>query len=386
MEIALRSLGTNRIRTGLTVAIIAVGIMSIVSIQTALEIMTDKVVGSFSRMGAAMLAVSSKEDGPPITLRQAQRFKSEVLSAGSAGAVSISVVRSIAVQAKCGTLVTDPMTTVVEADECYLLCNSGEIQEGRFFSRAEAESRAAVAVVGDNICRKLFPEGSPVGRTLSAGGRHFKVVGRIARQGSMLGTGLDNSIIAPINGDGDFCLTIRLPEEAEVGTAALSAGSLMRAVRRIPAPSPDDFLITKADSVQDNLDSLKNKLSLAALVIGLITLLGSSTGLMNIMLVSVKERTREIGIRKALGAGHSAICLQFLTEALVIGQAGGFVGIVLGILFGNLVAIVMEGHFTILWDWVAISVLICLAVSTLSGVAPALRAAALNPIDALRSE
>lgn len=387
-EIALRALATNRVRTSLTVAIIAVGIMSLVSIQTALEIMTDKVVGSYSRMGAAMFTVSSKEECSPISLREARRFKEEMLKAEPLASVSVSVVRRVAVQAKYGSRVTDPLVSIVEADENYLLCNSGEMGEGRLFSRSEFESRSATAVIGDNICRKLFPDGNPVGQTVTAGGGHYRVVGRIAKQGSLLGTGLDNSIIIPISADGDFCLTVRLPQTDEGGAshAAAAARSLMRAVRRTPAAAADDFLITKADSLQDNLDSVKSKLSLAALVIGLITLLGSSVGLMNIMLVAVKERTREIGIRKALGARHSVINRQFLSEAVVIGQIGGVAGTVLGILLGNLVAIVMEGRLTIPWNWVALSVVICLCVSVLSGVVPARRAAALDPIEALRRE
>lgn len=383
---AARSLGTNKLRTGLTAAIIAVGIMSLVGIQTALEIMTQKVVGSYSKMGADLFTLTSDDEHAPINLREAQSFKEASALAGFAAAVSVSTVRSAAVQAKYGSAVTDPLVTMVEADENYLVCNAASVTEGRMFSDREIETRASVAIIGENIRKKLFAESDPLGKTITAGSDHFLVAGLIAKQGSMLGTGLDNSIISPIIGDGDFCLTVVPREGVEFAAAVASAKALMRAVRRLPASAADDFLICRADSLQDNLNSLKTKLSLAALVIGLITLLGSSVGLMNIMLVSVKERTREIGIRKALGAMRSEISLQFLAEAVAIGQIGGASGIILGVLFGNIVAIIMEGRFTILWDWVALSIFICLAVSILSGVMPARRAAALPPIEALRNE
>lgn len=383
--IALRALGTNRLRTGLTVAIIAVGIMSLVGIQTALAIMTEKVVGGYSKMGAGMLVISAEEGRAALGLREAQRFRNEARAALPAAAATVSIVRSQFAQAKYGSALTDPLVTMVEADENYLLCCGGEISEGRMFSEGEAESRSSVAVVGDNISRKLFPNEDPVGKTITVSGRHLQVVGRIARQGSMISTGLDNCIITPISGDGNFIVTLATGESAAVGEAAAAAKALMRAVRRLPASAPPDFVVTKADSLQDKLAAVKSRLSLAALVIGLITLLGSSVGLMNIMLVSVKERTREIGVRKALGARSTAISRQFLAEAVTIGQMGGAAGTILGILFGNLVALIMEGHFTILWDWVALSILICLAVSVLSGVVPARRAAALDPIAALRN-
>lgn len=385
MEMALRSLGTNRLRTGLTVAIIAVGIMSLVGIQTALEIMTQKIVGSFSKMGAAAFTITSDGAHAPLSLRQAVRFK-QAAAQEDAGTICISIVRNPIVQAKYGSVVTDPLVSLVEADENYLVCNSAAIADGRMFNLREIESKAAVALIGDNLCKKLFAGNNPLGKTITADGRHFVVVGRISRQGSMLGSGLDNNIVTPLGGEGDYCLTVVPPPNVELAQAVSGARSLMRAVRRLPAAAPDDFVISRADSLQDNLASLKTKLSLAALVIGLITLLGSSAGLMNIMLVSVKERTCEIGIRKALGARRAGISRQFLAEAVTIGQIGGAAGIILGILFGNIVAIVMEGRFTILWDWVALSILICFAVSILSGVVPARRAAALPPIAALRNE
>ena len=386
LDAAFKSLGTNRLRTGLTVAIIAVGIMSLVSIQTALAIMTEKVAGSFSKMGADVFTVTSQDAGAPISLRQARLFK-ESAPEGMFAAVGLSLERGSLLQAKYASAVTDPLVTLVEADENYLTLAQGAVAEGRMFSASEAASRSAVAVIGDNVRRKLFSASdgtSPVGETILASGRHFKVTGVIERQGSMLGNGLDNSIITPICADGDFCITL-IPAPGVAPSDALEAArARLSAIRRLAPGADADFIIARADSLQDKLSSIRTKLSLAALVIGLITLLGSAVGLMNIMLVTVKERTREIGIRKAIGAGRSQISLQFLSEAVVIGQIGGCAGIILGVLSGNLVGIIMEGTFTLLWGWIIASVLICLAVSILSGVIPARRAASLDPIEALR--
>lgn len=358
--------------------------MSLVGIQTAIEIMTVKIVGSFGKMGAEMMTITSGGTGSRISRREAELFKNNCTFAS---AVSVSRVVSPIEQVKYMNSVTDPTVSLVEADENYLTCVNGLLSEGRMFSASDVASSGAVAVIGDNVRQKLFGSVSgAAGRTILAGGRHYLVAGVMERQGAMLGTGLDDSVIVPISGEGDFSITVLPSPDIGFKEAVRLAEVLMRSVRRLPLNAERDFDIVKADSLQDNLLSLKGKLSAAALIIGLITLLGSTVGLMNIMLVSVKERRREIGIRKALGAKPSVIGIQFLAEAVAIGQAGGIAGIMLGIACGNIVALLMEGQPAILWDWVALSVVICLVVSILSGFVPARRAASLDPIAALHAE
>ncbi|MBQ0025633.1 MAG: ABC transporter permease [Bacteroidales bacterium] len=382
-EIALRSLRGNRLRTSLTVAIIAVGVMSLVGIQTALDIMSEKVVGSFSKMGASLFRIESKEDYAPVGLREARDFVERCDFAGSA---SISSLQSMTSQIRCGTKVTDPVVCVIASDENYLGSQMLALSAGRNFRREEVLSRESVAIIGDNVRRKLFGEGSGVGETVVVGNGHYVVTGTLERQGAIFGTGADNSVVIPVGGDCVCTIDILpLPEEDFMETVERSR-LLMRSVRRLRPGMENDFVIVRADTMQDKLSSLKDKLSIAALAIGLVTLLGSAIGLMNIMLVSVKERTKEIGTRKALGASPATIRRHFLAESVLVGQIGGIWGILLGILFGNIVALAMEGNFTVPWEWVLMSVGICLAVSLVSGYVPASRAAALPPVEALRDE
>ena len=208
-------------------------------------------------------------------------------------------------------------------------------------------------------------------------------MGVLERQGALFGRDLDDAMLVPPDGAGGYQVTFRVAASGQAAAVA-TAGTLMGAVRRLPPGSEPDFEIVRADSTEEMLASLRGKLSAAALVIGLITMLGAATGLMNSMLVSVKERTREIGTCRALGARARAIERQFLAEAVLTGQAGCLAGILLGLLLGNLVALTMEGDFIVPWRWIGFSVLLSLAVSLASGLLPARRAAALDPIEALR--
>jgi len=383
--IAFRALESNRLRSTLTIAIIAVGIMSIVGIQTAIEILSDKVVGSFEKMGAGMFTVQPKSDGAGITLDQARRLSES--AAEYASAISIYRYEDLIERVSSDGRSTDPIVSLISSDSQYLVCQGGTIACGRNLMESDIEKKLKVAVIGDNVRRKLFTEdGSGIGRSISCGNGRFMIVGEMERQGAIFGTGLDNSVITPISGGDNVLIDIIPREGTSLITAAERTASTLRAIRRLGTLQKPDFEIVRSNTAEDNLASVKHKLVLAALGIGLITLLGASVGLMNIMLVSVKQRTREIGLRKAVGARPSEIRRQFLVESVVIGQIGGAVGIVLGILLGNIVSLIMEGDFTIPWKWVELSVILCIVVSILSGIVPAHRAAMLDPIEALHNE
>ena len=223
----------------------------------------------------------------------------------------------------------------------------------------------------------------------------YSVTGVMEREGSLFGIGTDNTVLVPLGpartrflaSDARYSLDIMpVGEESAFEEAWERAVVVMKLIRGLRPQDEANFAISRSDSIIRELDSLKGKLSIAALVIGLITLLGASVGLMNILLVSVKERTCEIGIRKALGAKPRTIAMQFLTEAMLIGQIGCAAGLLLGLLFGNLVALMLGCAFTLPWRWLGLSVLICMVVSILSGYLPARRASRLDPIEALRCE
>lgn len=383
INIVLRSLADNRLRFSLTVAMIAVGITSLVSIQTALDVVTDRVVGSFSKMGADAFTLQSKDGCPPLDYAQARLFAS-VFS--FAEVVTVSAVVDPVAQVKSGGKSTDPVVSLVAADESYLACKMATLDSGRNLTEEDVKYGARVAVLGDNVRRKLFGDDNGIGSAVTVSGKRYYVAGTVSRQGALFGTSLDDSVIVPASAGGGYEVTVIPSSGLEFMESVKEAKALMRAIRGLSPVEDTDFSIIRADSILTGLGALKSKLSLSALIIGLVTLLGAAVGLMNSELISVKRRTREIGIHRAVGAKSASICRQFLAEAVVIGQVGGIIGIMLGIALGNLVAVYLNGGYTVPWRWLTASVLICLAVSLLSGYLPAKRAAGLDPIQALRDD
>lgn len=379
---ALDSLSTNRRRVLLTVAIIAVGVASLVGIETAVGVLTDRVAGSFDRLGAGLFTIRPKEDASPLDARQAAAFAAAFRQAE---AVSCWCISRQAAIVRSGGKATDPVVEIVATDAGYLACQDLSLASGRNFSPYEVEQHAKVALIGDNVRRRLFGDSDAIGKEITAAGARYRVIGVLQRQGALFGTGIDSGILCPMETTESSCSVTVRTAPAAAGATLSEAGCLMAAIRRLPPGAAPDFEIVQADSAQATLASLRAKLSLVALAIGLITMLGAAVGLMNSMLVSVKERTREIGTRRALGAKARAIARQFLGEALLIGLLGSAAGILLGLLLGNLVALALDGGFSIPWGWIAAAVLLASAVSLASGLLPARRAARLDPIEALRS-
>ena len=379
---ALDSLSTNRRRVLLTVAIIAVGVASLVGIETAVGVLTDRVAGSFDRLGAGLFTIRPKEDASPLDARQAAAFAAAFRQAE---AVSCWCISRQAAIVRSGGKATDPVVEIVATDAGYLACQDLSLASGRNFSPYEVEQHAKVALIGDNVRRRLFGDSDAIGKEITAAGARYRVIGVLQRQGALFGTGIDSGILCPMETTESSCSVTVRTAPAAAGATLSEAGRLMAAIRRLPPGAAPDFEIVQADSAQATLASLRAKLSLVALAIGLITMLGAAVGLMNSMLVSVKERTREIGTRRALGAKARAIARQFLGEALLIGLLGSAAGILLGLLLGNLVALALDGGFSIPWGWIAAAVLLASAVSLASGLLPARRAARLDPIEALRS-
>jgi len=401
---ALDALFSNRRRVLLTVAIIAVGVASLVGIETAVDVLTRQVVGSFDKLGAGLFTIRSKPDAPPLTARQAMAFcasYSEASLRSDIPLLSQKNARSTEyhplsfasawtllqdpVVVQGGGKATDPVVHLLAADDGYLACQGVALAAGRNFSPYEVERHAAVALLGDNVRRRLFGEHDALGEMVSVGGLRLRVVGVVARQGAVFGTGLDDALICPLEPTATACSVTVRSAPGQARTAMLGAGSQMAVIRRLPPGAEPDFEMIEADSAEATLASLRAKLSLVALAIGLVTMLGAAVGLMNSMLVSVKERTREIGTRRALGARARDIRLQFLGEALLIGLAGSASGVLLGLLLGNLVALALEGGFSLPWGWTVAAVLLAAFVSLASGILPARRAAALDPIVALHS-
>ena len=291
---------------------------------------------------------------------------------------------------------TDPNITITGGDENYITIKDVKIEQGRNFSSLETEFGNYVAIIGTEVAKTLFNENeNPIGRNIKFYGNNYRVIGILEEKGGFGGsTEEDRNIIIPLinakrldrSGRMRYDITVSIINPEDVEYAMGEATGYMRQIRGDRLGEEDSFEVVKSDAASETLDETTGYLKIGGFVIGGITLLGAAIGLMNIMMVSVTERTREIGIRKALGATPARIRQQFLIEAIVICQMGGVVGALLGIGIGNILAVALEGAFIIPWLWIIVSLIVCVLVGLLSGVIPATKASKLDPIEALRFE
>jgi len=402
IAMAFRAIRSNKLRSSLTIAIIALGITSLVGILTAVSSMDATLRNAYSRMGAGIINIRSLYSMPAgmhrirnqreISRAQAERFTDYYSTPAT---VSIFTTVLSGTRAEAGQRRTNPTTDVIATDGNYLKYNMLELSSGRGISSADVEGGRFYCILGDNVARTLFEaQDDPVGQTVHISGRSYIVIGVTAPVGNNAGGSMDDNILVPYtnalanlaSSTPDFTIGILPEPSVSSETAATEAEMTFRAVRRLAPFDDADFRITRSEAVIEELNSTMRTLTIAAIVIGLVTLTGATVGLMNIMLVSVRERTREIGTRKALGAASKRIRAQFLMESVIIGQTGGLIGIVAGILIGNIIAAVMQASFIIPWLWMLLAIALCMAVGILSGYLPAKRAAALDPIECLRYE
>lgn len=402
IAMAFRAIRSNKLRSSLTIAIIALGITSLVGILTAVDSMDATLKDAYSRMGAGIINIRSLYSMPAgmhrirnqreISRAQAERFTDYYSTPAT---VSIFTTVLSGTRAEAGQRRTNPTTDVIATDGNYLKYNMLELSSGRGISSADVEGGRFYCILGDNVARTLFEaQDDPVGQTVHISGRSYIVIGVTAPVGNNAGGSMDDNILVPYtnalanlaSSTPDFTIGILPEPSVSSETAATEAEMTFRAVRRLAPFDDADFRITRSEAVIEELNSTMRTLTIAAIVIGLVTLTGATVGLMNIMLVSVRERTREIGTRKALGAASKRIRAQFLMESVIIGQTGGLIGIVAGILIGNIIAAVMQASFIIPWLWMLLAIALCMAVGILSGYLPAKRAAALDPIECLRYE
>jgi putative ABC transport system permease protein len=404
-HVAVRSIRSNGLRSVLTIIIIAIGITSLVGILTATDALKNSLEDSFGKLGANSFYFRAEYSNTTssqkrrmknkrnISYSQAKYFVDNFKLKGSI--VTLSTGAAYGQTVKFESQKTDPNVDIIASDDNYLLFKSYELEKGRNFSKNDIDNCDYVCIIGDVIKKKLFKEKmNPVGEVITIGARRYKVIGVIKKVGESYSENIDNSVLISvtnarasfIDDNTSFTVGVIPPLGADLNKVIDDATMVFRASRRLSPYDPDDFRVSRNDiMVSESMKTMKT-VTIAAAVIGFITLLGAAVGLMNIMLVSVKERTREIGTRKALGASSKRIHQQFLIEAIVIGQLGGIFGIVIGIIVGNVVAYAMKVDFVIPWIWIISAVLVCLAVGVLSGFIPAKRAAALDPIESLRYE
>ncbi len=403
IRIAWRSIGSQRLRTVITVSIIALGIMALVAMITATKALENKINSEFSRLGSNTFTIKrltpwGVQDGEVgkmtevISYKQATTFKEQF---HQDAIVSVTAMGAFNAIAKYQNRKTNPNINVQGCDLQYMELSGYELTSGRNFSPNELVNGDNVIVIGSDIYSKLFPDNSSaIDQYIFLGNYRYRVIGVLASKGSTFGMNADSQCFIPLGNlkknfetsNTEYYINVRVNDIAQMEQAREEAVGIMRLIRSDQITEDNSFRIEQSDQMASDLNGMIFSITLGGSLIGFITLLGAAIGLMNIMLVSVTERTKEIGIRKAIGASATTIRTQFLVESIVIGQIGGAIGILLGILMGNIVSLLIGTSFTIPWNWIVLGAGICFLVSIISGFYPANKAAKLDPIESLRYE
>ena len=402
----LRSIKSNLLRTILTALIISLGITSLVGILTAIDGIQSSVDNSFSGLGANSFdirnraAMQIRREGQRekkfknIDYRQAYRYKVLFKEKGN---VSLKTNVSFNAIAKYQSKKTNPNSRLMAIDDNFLDLKGYKISMGRAFSTNEYTNSINVCILGVDVIDQLFEKENPINKEIIVSGLKMKVIGILSKKGNMMGGGDDRVIMVPLETGRKMAVGRQLNFDITTSTLRIvnfddfmeEARGIMRKVRMDPIGRSDSFSIDRSDSIAKSFESITSTLRVGGFVIGLITLLGAAIALMNIMMVSVSERTREIGVRKSLGATPARILQQFLIEAIVICLIGGIGGILMAIPIGNLIAQGIssgKASFIIPWLWMTVGIIICILVGLFSGIYPAYKASEMDPVEALRYE
>jgi putative ABC transport system permease protein len=405
IRIAFGSIRTQLLRTTLTVMIIAIGITALVAILTVVSALENQLSSDFASMGANTFNINQYENtsrrsgggereiiNPIISYPEAVAFKNKFNYPTTE--TSLSFTATSTAEVKYEALKTDPEISVLGVDE-HFLTNSGlETQSGRNFTNFDISNNAYVCVLGSDFEKGLLKDVNPIGKTISVRGAKFKVIGLLKEKGSTFGNSQDLRVLIPIQVARslftapkiNYSVSVMVGQKELLSQATDNAISTMRRIRKLTPIKDNNFGVVRSDDLINKILSITQYLGMASWLIGIITILGSSIALMNIMIVSVTERTREIGVRKALGAKKTTIAFQFFIETLLIGQIGGLIGILFGILIGFGISTAMNFAFVIPWGAIMAAFITSFIVAVVSGLYPSIKSANLDPIEALRYE
>ncbi|UCH65276.1 MAG: ABC transporter permease [Ignavibacterium sp.] len=402
--ISFQSILNNKLRTSLTVLGVVVGIFSIIVIMTIITMLQNSIEDGLSLLNKNTFQIEkfdrTQARGPgsdrswrnrkDITFDEARRLKELLTEAKYVGAEQWRMGRVI----KYGNRETNPNISLSGQTLDGIKTNNWKVAYGRDLRDADIKNSTNVTILGQDVVDKLFPNMNPIGQTVRVDGRPFRVIGVFERQPSMFGDSRDNYVVIPIttwqamygkyNDSVNIMVTSYTTEEYE--EVIESAIGYFRTIRKVKPGDPNDFSIFSNESLIVMVNDITGPIKIGALVVSLIALLAAGVGIMNIMLVSVTERTREIGIRKAIGGKRSNILTQFLIEAIILCVFGGMIGIFVGVGIGNLAGSFLNAQSAIPIDWVIIGITMCVTVGLIFGTYPAYKAANLDPIEALRYE
>ncbi|MCG2417886.1 ABC transporter permease [Aequorivita sp. F47161] len=405
VRIALDSIKSQLLRTILTIVIIGIGIWALVGILSAVTALENTISGNFASMGANTFniqqyefTVQSRNNGerekinPIISYNNVREFTDKYSYPFTK--TSLSFIGTTAAEVKYGSEKTDPEVRVYGVNENYLENTGTEVDSGRNFTIFDIQNNNKVCLIGSDFLKNLFENEDPINKTISIRGVKFKVIGVLESKGSTFGNNQDLKVLIPIQvargiytqPNINYNISVKVDDKQLMEAAQDEAIITFRNIRGLNPIEENNFGIERSDDLINRIAMITGYLQVAAWIISIITILGSSIALMNIMLVSVTERTREIGVRKALGAKRSTISTQFFMETIVIGQFGSILGIILGVLTGFVFAKIFEFDFTLPWTAIIWATIITFIVAVIAGSYPASKAARLDPIESLRYE
>jgi putative ABC transport system permease protein len=402
LRLAFDSLKANKLRSSLTMLGIAVGVFSVIGVMTVISGLKGQIESGLNVLGANSFqfmkypAINFSDPRQRFANRrnidydQASRFKSLM---GDTAQVSLMLRRGGRVAIYLDRR-TNPNVILGGGDENFITSRDYEISAGRNLGPDDVEFGRAVVLLGDELTKKLFPNEDPLGRMVRIDGQAYTVVGLLAPKGSSFGQSQDNFAVVPITqfletygrSGRSISVNIQAPGQDELAAVQEAAVGTMRLVRGLDPEDPNDFEVFSNESLIEAFNKIANTVAVGAFVISAIALLASGVGVMNIMLVSVTERTKEIGIRKSIGAKKHNILMQFLIEAVLLSLVGGLMGIAVGIIGGNAVAGFMNATAVFPWGWALGGMAVCSGIGIGFGFYPAWKAASLDPIEALRYE
>lgn len=399
--LSIRTLRGNLLRSILTLSIIAIGIMALIGILTSIDVLQNSLTQNFMSLGSNTFTIvrsdglnrnqRSNTENPIISYKQAEdfvqkyRFPSEV---------SINTEISSSATIKTNDKESNPNVALKAVDENYMKVNGKNLMMGRSFSAIEIESGSNVVVIGYDLANANFEnKDSIIGALITIEAKKYKVIGITESKGSSAGQNDNFALIPYLNAKKDFDISsksfeilVSVKDLDKIDWAIDEAYGVFRAIRKQNALEEDNFVVSKSDKLANTLISQMSYISIATIIIGILTLIGAGVGLMNIMLVSVNERTREIGIAKSLGATKKIIFRQFLSEAVLLCLFGATIGIVLGVILGNVLSLILKSGFVFPVFWVIAGLVFSTLIGIGAGLFPAIKASNLNPIEALRYE